>query len=92
LLKLIYSVYRINWLRAKARVDRWVEERTLVKHEMKWTILWFEYQANIWGGHLKREDANLPLGHKAYAAKQNKLWNAFRRKSSERFGLYIPSG
>jgi hypothetical protein len=56
---------------------------------MQWTILWFEYQANLWSEHSKREDVDLPIGHKAYAAKQNKLWSAFKRKASERFALYI---
>jgi hypothetical protein len=88
-LMLIYLVYRVNWLRAKARVDRWLEEETLVKYEMQWTIGWFQYQANIWKERSNREDGNLPLGHKSYCTKQEKLWNAFVRKASQRFGLYI---
>lgn len=87
----ILSVYRVNWLRAKARVDRWLEEEMLVKHEMGWTILWFKNQANTWGERSKREDHNLPPGHKFYAAKQQKLWNAFEKKASERFELYLSS-
>jgi len=88
---LIFSVYRVNWLRAKARVDRWLEERILVRHEMRWTILWFQNQANTWGERLKSEDPNLPPGHASYAAKQQKLWNAFQRRASERFELYLSS-
>ena len=87
--KFICLVYRVNWLRAKARVDRWVEEETLVKHEMEWTILWFKYQADIWRDRSKREDVNLPPGHQVYATKQQKLWNSFHEKSSERFKLHI---
>jgi hypothetical protein len=87
---LITLVYRVNWLRAKARVDRWLEEQILVKHEMNWTIRWFQNQADTWGERSKIEDADLPQGHKAYAIKQLKLWNAFRRKASERFILYLP--
>ncbi|KAI6010227.1 hypothetical protein EDC04DRAFT_2522884, partial [Pisolithus marmoratus] len=33
--------YRINWLKARARRDRWKEEVSLVRHEMLWTGLWF---------------------------------------------------
>jgi hypothetical protein len=84
-----YLVYRVNWLRAKARVDRWEEELTLVKNEMLWTTLWFRHQADIWSDHSRRDDNYLPIGHKAYAAKQEKLWNAFLKKASERFALYI---
>jgi hypothetical protein len=79
----------VNWLRAKARVDCWLEEATLVKHEMQWTILWFQHQVNSWSEHSKREDVDLPVGHKGYAVKQKKFWSAFQRKASERFSLYL---
>jgi hypothetical protein len=85
----MWLVYCVNWLRAKAHVDRWLEEVTLVKHEMQWTILWFQHQVNLWSEHLKREDVDLPVGHREYAVKQKKLWSAFQRKASERFLLYL---
>jgi len=90
LIYFIYLVYRVNWLRAKARVDRWVEEQTLVKHEMQWTILWFQNQVNLWSDRSKREDSFLSPGHKPYAIKQKKLWNEFQRKAKERFALHLP--
>jgi hypothetical protein len=83
------SVYRVNWLRAKARVDRWVEEQTLVKHEMNWTILWFRNQRKMWGERAKSQDESLPPGHQSYAIKQEKLWNRFETKASERFQLHL---
>ena len=86
---LMHLVYRVNWLRAKARVDRWREELMLVKHEMQWTILWFQFQANLWRERSERADGGLPSGHKPYAKKQEKLWNAFQTKSSEKFALYV---
>jgi hypothetical protein len=43
-----------------------------VKHEMQWTILWFQHQVNLWSEHSKRKDVNLPVGHKGYAVKQKK--------------------
>jgi hypothetical protein len=89
LFTLIHLVYRVNWLRAKARVNRWQEELILVKHEMQWTILWFQYQANLWRERSERVDGIFPTGHTSYAKKQQKLWNAFERKSSERFALYL---
>ena len=63
LFTLTHLVYRVNWLRAKARVDQWQEELILVKHEMQWTILWFQYQANLWRERSEREDVILPIGH-----------------------------
>jgi hypothetical protein len=88
-LSLTCSVYRVNWLRAKARVDRWREEQILVKNEMQWTLLWFQNQAKLWRERSEREDSDLPLGHKSYAIKQQKLWNAFQKKAEERFGIYL---
>jgi hypothetical protein len=83
-----YLVYRVNWLKAKARFDRWKEELFLVKNEMQWTMLWFQNEANVWKERSEMEDDDLPKGHKAYALKQQKLWNEFLTKSSERFKLY----
>jgi hypothetical protein len=79
----------VNWLRAKARVDRWEEEVELVENEMQWTILWFKNQVKLWKERFEREEDILPKGHKAYAAKQLKLWNAFERKCYERFAIYL---
>jgi hypothetical protein len=70
-------------------MDRWIEEETLVKHEMVWTTNWFKKQADLWRERSKKTDGDLPLGHKSYAAKQQKLWNAFHAKASERFHSYL---
>jgi hypothetical protein len=56
---------------------------------MKWTALWFKNQAELWSERSKKEDSDLPPGHKSYAAKQQKLWNAFHRKASEKFDLHL---
>ena len=82
-------VYRVNWLWAKARVDQWQEEQILVKHEMQWTTLWFQNQADLWRERSESVDGILPIGHKAYAVKQQKLWDAFQKKSSQRFAIYL---
>src|SRR5882724_11856073 len=42
------QVYRVNWLRAKAWMDRWQEEATLVQKETRWMHLWLDYHRNIW--------------------------------------------
>ena len=60
-----------------------------MKHEMEWTALWFKNKAELWSERSKREDSDLPPGHKSYAAKQYKLWNAFHRKAAEKFNLYL---
>ncbi|KAI6008061.1 hypothetical protein EDC04DRAFT_2582223, partial [Pisolithus marmoratus] len=68
--------YRINWLNARARRDRWVEEVSLVRHEMLWTVLWFEYQKSIWE---KRALHSVDAGKEAYANKQIGLWSDFSK-------------
>jgi hypothetical protein len=60
-----------------------------VKNEMQWTVLWFENQSKLWGERSKREDGQLPEGHKPYAIKEQKLWNSFHQKALERFSLHI---
>ncbi len=48
LISQLYTVYRINWLQAKARVTRWEEEARLVPNEMSWTVNWLLNKAKKW--------------------------------------------
>jgi hypothetical protein len=85
-----YSVYRVNWLRAKARHDRWNEELLIVQHEMKWTILWFKHQIKEWKDRLKRSEKENKPGHIAYAEKQVAMWKMFVREGERGFrGMVI---
>jgi hypothetical protein len=43
-----FIVYRVHWLKAKARRDRWAEEVTLLVNEMDWTLGFFEHRASEW--------------------------------------------
>jgi hypothetical protein len=43
-----FIVYRVHWLKAKARRDRWAEEVTVLVHEMDWTMWFFEHRASEW--------------------------------------------
>ncbi|KAG2089645.1 hypothetical protein BD769DRAFT_1371923, partial [Suillus cothurnatus] len=40
--------YKVNWLKAKARWQRWEEELRLVQHKMGWTVSWFKYRMGKW--------------------------------------------
>ena len=64
-------VYRVNWLRAKARKERWEEEMELVKMEMEWTINSFEYKERLWKGIAEGAERE---GHRAYGWKQSWMW------------------
>jgi hypothetical protein len=81
------AVYRVNWLRAKARFKRWEEEHNLVKHEMVWTVRYFKYCQREWEGRRKRVDNDREgaTGLMAYAAKQAALWGRFAEVGMTRF-------
>ncbi|KAG2111109.1 hypothetical protein DEU56DRAFT_762242 [Suillus clintonianus] len=74
--------YRVNWLKAKARWNRWEEELSLVQHEMGWTVSWFKYQEEKW--QLRWHQATKP-GHQPYAHKQVLVWKAFTAEAEEKF-------
>ncbi|KAI6003376.1 hypothetical protein EDC04DRAFT_2971510 [Pisolithus marmoratus] len=74
---LMEEFYRINWLKARARRDRWREEVSLVRHEMLWTTLWFQYEKEIWETWALQ---STEPGKEAYASKQVELWSDFTKK------------
>jgi hypothetical protein len=78
---MIYTaeVYRVNWLRAKARFNRWEEEVNIVQHEMEWTVRWFEYQYHVWDGRAEESMEKGQAGHASYAWKQQEMWNKLIR-------------
>jgi hypothetical protein len=78
----IHAVYRVNFLRAKARFDRWDEELNLVQHEMQWCVLYFEHQMQVWG---KRAQVATREGPRAYAHKQVAMWHNFAMDGKNRF-------
>jgi hypothetical protein len=67
------TVYRVKWLRGKARYDRWQEELTTVKSEMENTIRWFQHQKLQWEVRRGKVDVALQ-GHVCYAEKQVVMW------------------
>lgn len=80
-----FIVYRVNWLRAKARHDRWDEELKLVKNEMGWVVRWFQHQKHVWEGRVEKSRMNVQKGHEIYACKQVDLWNQFERRARRQF-------
>jgi hypothetical protein len=78
-------VYRVNWLRAKARRDRWDEELKLVKHEMGWVVLWFQHQRLVWEGRAETSNRGNKLGHRIYALKQVDLWYRLENRARREF-------
>ncbi|KAG1726917.1 hypothetical protein EDB19DRAFT_1643270 [Suillus lakei] len=61
-------VYLVNWLWTKALRNRWSEELVLVKHEMQWSINFFNHRVKQWLGHMHNATSAGLTGHTCYAA------------------------
>ena len=72
----------MNWLRAKARHQRWKEEVTIVENEMEWIKLWFEHQIKVWEDRKMRR---ISSGHRVFAAKQVWIWKKFLSDARQTF-------
>jgi hypothetical protein len=82
-LKLFFPiVYRVNWLRAKARKKRWEEELELVKSEMSWTVNCFQYHEEVWK---KRAEAAKSPGQVAYGWKLKSGWEKWAKLAEIEF-------
>lgn len=83
-------VYRVSWLRAKARFSRWSEELRLVEHEMRWTVNWFRWKEMQWKDRLERVRQDLrPLGFDCYCEKQIALWKNLGDTADSKFSAHV---
>jgi hypothetical protein len=75
-------VYRVNWLRAKARYDRWSEELQLVPKEMEWTIATFRHYEEEWRKRAEKyRDGENNKGCYSYALRKRDMWRTWREKA-----------
>ncbi|EAU86504.2 hypothetical protein CC1G_10226 [Coprinopsis cinerea okayama7 len=77
------ELYRVNWLRARSRVDRWKEEYVLLSSEMVWVLNFFDFRRKKcleWIG--LREDSP---GHVAYAHRQAEMWKLLYVQAEKAF-------
>ena len=72
---IISTVYRVNFLRPKARYDRWDEELKTVRHEMGWSIRYFDHHRTQW--MVRAQKVGNTEGQRAYAYKQTEMWDKF---------------
>lgn len=83
-------VYRVSWLRAKARFCRWSEEWRVVEYEMQWTVNWFHWKANQWRQRLRDvDDDERPPGLDAYCHKQIALWGSLADQAQDGFSNHL---
>ncbi|KAG2111303.1 uncharacterized protein F5147DRAFT_573626, partial [Suillus discolor] len=82
-------VYRVNWLRTKALRDRWSEELILVKHEMQWSINFFDRRAKQWLSHMHNATSAGLTGHTCYAARQSHIYHQLAAHAENAFRTMI---
>ncbi|EAU93542.2 hypothetical protein CC1G_02772 [Coprinopsis cinerea okayama7 len=77
------ELYRVNWLRAKSRANRWEEEYKLLRAEMDWVTNFFTYKEEECRGwaDAQRESP----GHVAYARRQEEMWRLMRLNAEYTF-------
>ncbi|KAG1730990.1 uncharacterized protein EDB91DRAFT_1252435 [Suillus paluster] len=81
--------YRVNWLRTKALRDRWNEEVILVKHEMQWSINFFNHKAKQWLSHMDTATSAGLTGHTCYAARQSHIYHQLAGHAEDTFRKMI---
>ncbi|KAN0109688.1 hypothetical protein V8E52_009034 [Russula decolorans] len=82
---------RCEWVKSKARADRWNEEVQLVKEEMRRVLAFLEWKVVWWteeGGGKLGVTPDIADGIRAYAAKQASI----NRKLAQSFEMHWKSG
>ncbi|KAF5342232.1 hypothetical protein D9611_002090 [Ephemerocybe angulata] len=69
--KYMEEVYRISWIRAKSRSDRWTEEVALLKSEMDWFVRFTHFRQTRAEGWALRAETD---GSRSYASRQADMW------------------
>ena len=78
------SVYRISWLRAKSRKDRWEEEVTILQSEIGWATNFFKFKADEWN---RLSLASSSEGKRCYALAQKEMWSLLQAEASDQADL-----
>jgi hypothetical protein len=83
-----FIVYRVNWLRSKARYERWIEEKKIVSTEMGCTIRDYERRRKKWEGRAEvcAIGGDEMRGHLCYALQQADMWGRFEDDARKKFG------
>lgn len=79
------AVYRISWLRAKARRDRWEEECVLLRSEMEWTTNYYKNKSEEWS----RLGTGSEGDKKHLAFAQSEMWIFLRDRAKGEFHVYL---
>lgn len=74
-------MYRVRWLRARSRVDRWQEEVAFITSEMIWYVNFMAHQE---GQAMKR--ATRGGGLSAFELRQADMWRRYGLQGKIAFG------
>ncbi|KAF6744664.1 hypothetical protein DFP72DRAFT_825364, partial [Ephemerocybe angulata] len=87
----VEELYRVSWIRACSRRDRWAEELIMVVSEMEWFVrycLYHRAQASGWA------ESGLTAGHTSYAHRQSSMWHRLAVYAQLSFvkesGVHVP--
>jgi hypothetical protein len=83
------AVYRVNWLKARAKKNRWAEELVLTRNEMEWATRFFYFKSRQWAGWIENVDGP-STGQRAYADKQMAMWQNMGEEAYRQFSQACP--
>jgi hypothetical protein len=86
----IFAVYRVNWLKAKSRLDRAEEENILLESEMVWVCNFFQKKLADCLSWARVE--GISAGHQAYAHRQGETWKLLRMEAETSFARSLERG
>lgn len=82
-------MYRVNWLRAKSRRDRWAEEVQILSCEMRWTMLFHRHRKELWLSRARAVETHHPL-QVFYARKQAYNWSLLESQAEKALSAIKP--
>jgi hypothetical protein len=82
---MFFIVYRVHWLKARARAERWKEETILIPKEMDWVQNYFQNRQDEWSSRRSWAIAERKLGHTYYASEQVDMWGELHRLAKDSF-------
>ena len=88
---ILFAVYRVHWLRAKAQKMRWIEEIQCLQVEMGSAVRFFRHQEQFW---IAKQNVTEPLlrpGHAAWAARQGAMWSSMASQAESKFNALLES-
>ena len=78
-----WAVNRVHWLRAKAQLERWQEEKDSIQNEAVWIPAYFHSKSKWWIGLIDIASQAKLQGHAAYASHQAHMWEEMSRSSAK---------